>query len=112
MSAGLNSLDVVNHHFDAQRFLGSLDLDRVLEIHVAGGDAMMGFHTDSHTGPVAEGVWDLLEYVAPHTSALKAGTFEFHESSWPMLKDAGVLAQLDRARSVLREHRAQARQAA
>ena len=104
--------NAVNHGFDACRFLRSLDLDRVVEIHVAGGEPMMGFHTDSHTGPVAEGVWQLLECVAPHTSSLRGVTFEFHESSWPMLHDAGVLAQLDRARSVLREYRTAPRRVA
>jgi uncharacterized protein (UPF0276 family) len=104
--------NAVNHGFDACRFLRSLDLDRVVEIHVAGGEPMMGFHTDSHTGPVTEGVWQLLECVAPHTNSLRGVTFEFHESSWPMLHDAGVLAQLARARSVLREYRAARRQVA
>jgi hypothetical protein len=28
-------------------------------------------------------------------------TFEFHESSWPLLREDGVLAQLERARSIL-----------
>ena len=91
-----------NHGFDAETFLRSLDLDRVVEIHVAGGDEMMGFHTDSHTGPVDAGVWPLLECVAPHTANLRGVTFEFHESSWPLLHDAGVLAQLGRARDILR----------
>jgi uncharacterized protein (UPF0276 family) len=104
--------NAVNHGFDAQRFLRSLDLERVVEIHIAGGDKMMGFHTDSHAGPVVEGVWGLLECVAPHTSALRGVTFEFHESSWPMLHDAGVLAHLARARSTLREHGARPLQAA
>jgi len=104
--------NAVNHGFDARRFLRSLDLDRVVEIHVAGGEPMMGFHTDSHTGPVAEGVWPFLEYVVPHTGMLRGVTFEFHESSWPMLHDAGVLAQLERARGILRDHAARPLQVA
>jgi len=91
-----------NHGFDAEAFLFALDLDRVIEIHVAGGDEMMGFHTDSHTGPVDAGVWRLLECVVPQARKLRGVTFEFHESSWPMLHDAGVLAQLDRARDILK----------
>ena len=86
-----------NHAFDGVEFLSGLDLANVLEIHVAGGDEMMGFHTDSHAGPVPEGVWDLLDYVAPRASRLRAVTFEFHESSWPLLHDHGVLAQVERA---------------
>jgi len=91
----------INHRFDARSFLASLDLTRVLEIHIAGGSSMMGFHIDSHTGPVPEGVWQLLDFVVPRAPALQGVTFEFHESSWPLLRDHGVLAQLDRARGVL-----------
>ena len=98
-----------NHGFDAEAFLRSLDLERVVEIHVAGGAAMMGFHTDSHTGPVDADVWPLLEAVAPRAANLRGVTFEFHESSWPLLHDAGVLAQLERARDVLRRCSAPAR---
>ncbi len=72
-----------------------------MEVHVAGGDEMLGFHTDSHAGPVLEAVWDLLEYIAPALPALRGVTFEFHESSWPSLHDAGVLAQVERARAIL-----------
>jgi len=90
-----------NHGVAAQEFLSALDPGTVMEIHVAGGDEMMGFHTDSHAGPVLEGVWDLLEEVAPRLSALRGVTFEFHESSWPLLHADGVLAQVERARAIL-----------
>jgi uncharacterized protein len=93
--------NAVNHGFDPITFLASLDLSRVLEIHVAGGIDMMGFHTDSHTGPPPEEVWDLLRFVAPRAPALRAVTFEFHDSSWPLLRTEGVLAQLERARTIL-----------
>jgi uncharacterized protein (UPF0276 family) len=90
-----------NHGFDAKAFLDGLDLTRVVEIHIAGGSEMMGFYTDSHTGPVAEPVWDLLSYVVPRSPNLRGVTFEFHESTWPMLRTEGVLRQIERARSVV-----------
>jgi len=90
-----------NHRFNARDFLFALEPDNVIEIHVAGGDEMMGFHTDSHAGPVLEGVWELLEAVAPRLRRLCGVTFEFHESSWPLLHDDGVLAQIERAREIL-----------
>ncbi len=93
--------NAVNHRFSAYAFLDELDLSRVLEVHVAGGQPMMGFHTDSHTGPVHEGVWPLLAALAGRSSALQAVTFEFHESSWPLLHTEGVLAQLAQARTLL-----------
>lgn len=93
--------NAINHHFNALDFLDELDLSRVVEVHVAGGQAMMGFHTDSHTGPVHEGVWPLLAAMAGRAKALQGVTFEFHESSWPLLRTEGVLAQLAQARAVL-----------
>ncbi len=93
--------NAVNHGFDAFTFLASLDLTRVLEVHVAGGTPLMGFHTDSHAGPPPDAVWDLLRFVAPRATALRGVTFEFHESSWPLLRTEGVAAQLERARSIV-----------
>lgn len=93
--------NAVNHRFDPRAYLAALDLDHVVEIHVAGGLPMLGFHTDSHTGPPPEAVWQLLDEVIPRARKLRGVTFEFHESSFPMLGEAGVLAQLARARRAL-----------
>jgi uncharacterized protein (UPF0276 family) len=90
-----------NHAFDPIPFLQALETEGVLEIHVAGGDELMGFHTDSHAGPVLEEVWTLLEAAGPRFRSLRGVTFEFHESSWPLLREDGVLAQIERARSIL-----------
>jgi uncharacterized protein len=96
--------NAVNHRFDAIDYIARLDLNNVREIHVAGGVPMMGFHTDSHTGPVLEEVWCLLEYVAPLTPNLAGVTFEFHESAFSMLGEAGILEQVDRARSIVNQN--------
>jgi uncharacterized protein (UPF0276 family) len=94
--------NAVNHGFDAMEYVRGLDLSNVLEIHIAGGVSMMGFHTDSHTGPVIEGVWRLLEHTVPLATRLRGVTFEFHESSYRLLGDTGILEQVDRARAVVR----------
>jgi uncharacterized protein len=91
----------LNHNFDPLDYLNALDLGNVLEIHLAGGIRMMGFHTDSHTGPVPDGVWRLLEYTVPRAANLKGVTFEFHESSFSLLGESGILEQVDRARAIV-----------
>jgi hypothetical protein len=96
--------NAVNHGFDALDYLANLDLDNVREIHVAGGVPMMGFHTDSHTGPVLDGVWRLLEHAVPRTPHLQGVTFEFHESSFSRLGEDGILKQVEQARSILNNH--------
>ena len=62
--------NAVNHKFNATTYLENLNLDHVVEIHIAGGVSMMGFHTDSHTGPVVDPVWQLLEQTVPRASNL------------------------------------------
>ena len=87
-----------NHKFDAFKFIDDLDLSAVIEIHIAGGDEFAGMYTDSHAGPCPEPVWDLLSHVILRTPNLRGVTFEFHFSYYPLMQEAGVLAQLERAR--------------
>lgn len=93
--------NAVNHGFDAADYLSHLNLANVEEIHIAGGVPMMGFHTDSHTGPVLEPVWALLEQTVPLTRNLRGITFEFHESSYGLLGEDGILEQVNRVRAIL-----------
>jgi hypothetical protein len=90
----------VNHGFTAESFLRDLDLSRVVELHIAGGDYLLNFYTDAHAGPVAEPVWGLLEDTLRSAPWIRAVTFEFHESSYYLLKSEGIRAQLDRARQI------------
>jgi uncharacterized protein (UPF0276 family) len=94
----------VNHSFSATDYLANLAMENVTEIHIAGGMPMMGFHTDSHTGPVLEPVWDLLEHAIPLATNLRGITFEFHESSYSILGESGILEQIDRARTLVNAH--------
>ena len=92
--------DARNGGVPADAFLAELDLERVIEIHVAGGNELGGMYTDSHAGPVPPPVWALLEQVAPRARNLRAVTFEFHDSYFPLLGATGIRAQLERARAV------------
>ena len=84
----------LNHGFTASDYLAKLDLAVSQEIHIAGGVRMMGFHTDSHTGPVSDDVWRLLEQTVPQAPNLRGITFEFHESSFRLLGENGILEQV------------------
>jgi uncharacterized protein (UPF0276 family) len=92
-------VNAVNHGFDAREFLRAVDLSRVVEVHVAGGSEAGGMYTDSHSGPVAGPVWDLLDDVVARAPNLAGITFEFQESYLPAMGgEPGVLRELDRAR--------------
>lgn len=96
-----------NHRFDAFHFLRELDLDAVLEIHIAGGSEFAGMWTDSHSGPCQEEVWELLDWVLPKVPALRGVTFEFHHSYFPVIGAEGITAELERARELWNRHRLQ-----
>jgi uncharacterized protein (UPF0276 family) len=87
-----------NRGSSSEALLRDLDLSRVVELHIAGGDDLLGFYTDSHAGPVAPAVWDLLDSTLRAAPWIRAVTFEFHESSYPLLTMDGIRAELDRAR--------------
>ena len=46
-----------NGRADIERFLASLDLSRVVEVHLAGGLTYDGVYLDAHSGPVPEDLW-------------------------------------------------------
>jgi len=57
--------------------LDGFPLDRVAEIHVAGGVITSGrFYVDDHGQPVREELFELLERILPRCTALRALTFE------------------------------------
>jgi uncharacterized protein len=68
-------LDVTNVHtnatnlgFDPVAFLDSVPLDRLGQMHVAGGSWEEGILLDSHDAPVPNVVWDLVRHVARRTT--------------------------------------------
>ena len=65
-----------NRGLDARRWLDRLELDLVVEIHVAGGPEVEGFLLDGHDGPVPEEVWKLLRDTLPRAPRCRAVVFE------------------------------------
>jgi uncharacterized protein (UPF0276 family) len=94
-------VNATNLGLDAAAMVDAIDGAAVREIHVAGGDTLLGYYTDAHSGAVPEPVWQLLRRLLPRLPALAAITFEYHESVGDRLGVDGVLAQLDRARDEL-----------
>ena len=64
--------NAINFDFDPVAALDRVCLERVGEVHVAGGSWRDGFYMDAHDGRVPEPVWDLLDLTlarAPWTPA-------------------------------------------
>ena len=106
-------LDLHNLHTNARNlgvdpraFLDRLDLDRVVEIHVAGGLEFEGFYLDAHSGASPEPVWALLDDVLPRCRNLGGVVFELFGSWFDELGEAGLDRQLGRMRELWAKHRA------
>jgi uncharacterized protein (UPF0276 family) len=79
-------------------FLGQVPLDRVWEIHVAGGFELNGYWLDAHSGAMPDRLFALSREIVPHLPNLKAIVFEVFTSFLPSFGLDGVRAEMDRLR--------------
>ncbi|WP_067842792.1 DUF692 domain-containing protein [Mycolicibacterium wolinskyi] len=75
--------------------LAALPLDRVLEIHVAGGVELDGYYLDAHIGGPDLELLTILSHVVGQLPQLRAVVFEAVPSSMVMLGAAGLRAVLE-----------------
>ncbi|MFQ6170588.1 DUF692 domain-containing protein [Oryzobacter sp. R7] len=71
-------------------FLDAIPLERVREVHVAGGDSLGEVYLDSHVGPVAPEVLDLARRVLPRLPNVRAVLFEAVAHSVATMGAAGL----------------------
>jgi len=91
-------LDAKNDGWDPMHFLDAMDLERVVQIHVAGGRFDGALHIDSHDHDVTDETWDLLAHVGARASQLRAVIIERDDRLPPL--DA-LLGEVSRARAAL-----------
>lgn len=94
-------LDTVHRGVDGLAFVDDLDPDRIEEIHIGAGDCFVGGHVDPSDDGFPEGVWRLLQRIAPRCRKLRCVTFEFPASRDRALDHDAVLAQIERARHIV-----------
>ena len=92
--------NAINHGFDPIAFLDRLPLDRVVQLHFAGGHWHDGVLVDSHSRPTPPEVWALLEEVLAR-APVKGIILERDEDLPPF---GELLDELDRARAIGRRH--------
>lgn len=56
-------INAANHGRDARKELERLPLERIVQVHVAGGVHREGLEHDTHSEPVSEVTWDLLAHL-------------------------------------------------
>jgi uncharacterized protein len=104
--------NATNFGLDPVAALSRIRLDRVGEIHVAGGSWRDGFYMDAHDGRVPEAVWDLLEQALSRAPRIPAVVFEILDEYLERLGEDGIAGELERARSIWQRHRSSAEAAA
>lgn len=57
-------INSINLGYDPYEFIKSLPLERVVQLHIAGGRRMLGMVVDTHGSTVHPEVWRILEFVA------------------------------------------------
>ena len=93
-------VNAVNQGVDERAYVEALRPEAVGEIHVAGGDWLQGFYTDSHSRPTPDRVWELARDYAPTFPSLRAITFEWHESYFDRLGLDGITRELEAMRGI------------
>lgn len=101
--------NALNGRQPVQRFLSALPLDRVWELHLAGGFDVEGFWIDAHSGAIPEPLHEICVDVVPALPRLKAIVFELFSSYLPYFGLQATCAQLERVHELwaLRRPRAQ-----
>lgn len=89
-----------NGGMPTQTFLERVSLDRVIEIHVAGGTQHGSFYLDSHAGATPAPVLDLLAEVLPSCVNLGGITFELVGSWFETFGADGLAGELERLREL------------
>jgi len=91
--------NATNHGYDAHKFLESIPLERVMQIHLAGGTWMRSVLIDSHSSAVPSEVWGLLEFVRDR-APIKGILIERDENFPPFSE---LIEELDIARSIMKK---------
>ena len=98
--------NATNHRLNPYEVIDRMPLDRVLEVHIAGGSWHNGFWMDAHDGRVPEQVWKLLEYTLPRTPNVGGVVFEMLEEHATRLGAQAIEEELGKAREIWQLRRA------
>lgn len=93
-------LNAKNHHYDPYQFLSALPLDRVVQLHMAGGSKKFGMLIDTHATPIWPDVWALCDYVVKMTP-VRCIIIE-RDSNLPVFTD--LIKEVETAKDILARH--------
>jgi len=85
-----------NGRQSVEEFLEQIPLDRVWEVHLAGGMEMEGFWLDAHSGAIPDELYVLATKLIPKLPNVKAIIFEIYPSFVPAFGLDRVRQEIDR----------------
>jgi uncharacterized protein (UPF0276 family) len=97
--------NAINHRFEAVSAIDRINLDSVIEIHVAGGRWQDGYWMDSHDGRVPAPVWELLDYTLPRCNNIGGVVFELINYNAGRMTPDAIVGELTQARAIWRRCR-------
>jgi uncharacterized protein (UPF0276 family) len=92
--------NAVNGRQSVEDFLFQLPLDRVWEIHLAGGFELEGFWLDAHSGAIPDPLLEIARRVIPTLPNLKAIIFEIFPSFVPVVGSDLIRMQIEKLRKL------------
>jgi uncharacterized protein (UPF0276 family) len=96
-------INSANHGYDPYDFLKSIPLDRVVQLHIAGGEHFNNRWYDTHSMPVHEEVFDLVEYIVAHAPV--RGILLERDQNYPASFQE-IADELGRAREIFNKYHA------
>lgn len=88
--------NAVNGRQAVDDFLAPIPLDRVWEMHLAGGMEVEGYWLDAHSGAMPDALFDIARRLIPRLPNLKAIIFEMMPSFLPAVGYDTVARELER----------------
>ncbi len=88
--------NALNGRQPVEEFLGEIPLERVWEVHLAGGMELDGFWLDAHSGAIPDPLFAVCESLIPRLPNLSAIVFEIFPSFVPLVGLDLVRTQIER----------------
>lgn len=98
-------INSANHGYDPYQFLREIPMERVVQLHLAGGFMHNAKWIDSHSYPVHQEVFELLEYIVAH-APVKGILVERDENFPESFQE--LVDELSRAREIFKKQHAYA----
>jgi uncharacterized protein len=86
----------VNGRQSVAKFVAQLPLERIWEVHLAGGFEMEGFWLDAHSGSIPDPLLNMARQVIPALPNLKAIVFELFSSFVPTFGVDSVRGEIEK----------------